>query len=215
MGGLGIFGIPSYISPKGIDNGFYGAIISIIVSFILGFVIMFLVGLGDEEKENNISEEKSNKSLVKQEEVVSPFKGKVLQLSEVNDEAFSSGALGKGVAIKPSNGKVIAPVDGTVTTLFPTGHAIGITSKNGAEILIHIGMDTVKLEGKYFTPKVKQGDEIKLGQELLEFDVKAIENEGYSLVSPVIITNSNSYLDIIETDKKEINYKENLLTVMI
>ncbi len=214
MGGMGIFAIPSYIGPKGLDTGFYGAIIAVIAGFLIGFIIMFIMGLGDE----NVSQEPAQgekSELVKQEVVISPLKGIVKPLSEVKDEAFSTGALGKGIAIEPTEGKVVAPVDGTVTTLFPTGHAIGITSKNGAEILIHIGMDTVKLEGKYFTPKVKQGDEIKLGQELLEFDFKAIKNEGYSVVSPVLITNSDSYLDIIETDKKEINYKENLLTVMI
>lgn len=92
---------------------------------------------------------------------------------------------------------------------------MGITSNNGAEILIHVGMDTVQLEGKYFYPKANQGDTVKAGQVLLEFDINAIEKEGYSLITPVVITNSDSYLDVIETDKKNIDYKEELLTVMI
>lgn len=215
MGGFGIFGIPSYIGPKGFDRGFVGSIIAIIAAFLIGFIIMFVVGLGDESTEEGKTEESKKSDLVKQEEVVSPLKGEVLQLSEVKDEAFSSGALGKGIAIKPTNGKLISPVDGVVTTLFPTCHAIGITSKNGAEILIHIGMDTVELGGKYFSPKVKQGDTVKCGEELVEFDTKAIEAAGYSTVTPIIITNSNNYLDVIETDKKTIDYKENILTVMI
>jgi len=212
MGGLGIFGIPSYISPKGIDGGFYGAIISIIVGFVLGFLLMYFAGFKDEEIK---VENKEGNVLVKQEVLVSPLKGIIKNLSSVKDEAFSTGALGRGVAIEPTEGRIIAPVDGTLTTFFPTGHAIGITSDNGVEILIHVGMDTVKLEGKYFTPKVKQGEHIKAGQLLLEFDIKAIEAEGYSLITPVVITNSDTYLDVVETDKKNIDYKEDLLIVMV
>ena len=212
FGGMGIFGIPSYISPNGIDNGFYGSIICVIASFLIGFVLMFFTKLEDAQE---VKETKSENSLVKQEVVISPLKGEVKPLSEVKDEAFSKGLLGKGIAIEPTEGKVISPVDGVLTTLFPTGHALGITSNNGAEILIHVGMDTVQLEGKHFTPKAKQGDTVKAGDVLLEFDIKAIEAEGYSVITPVLITNSDNYLDVIETDKKNINYKEDLLTVMI
>lgn len=211
MGGLGIFAIPSYISPKGMDKGFYGAIISIIVSFVLGFLVMFFVGFKDEENK----EENGETVLVKKDVLVSPLKGEVKLLSEVKDEAFSKGALGKGIAIEPTEGKVISPVDGVLTTLFPTGHALGITSDKGAEILIHIGMDTVKLEGKYFTTKAKQGEHVKAGQLLVEFDIKAIKAAGYSLTSPVVITNSDKYLDVIETDKKTIDFKDELITVVI
>jgi len=211
FGGMGIFGIPSYIGPNGIDNGFYGAIICIIVSFVSGFLLMFFTKFEDEKAK----EENKENTLVKQEILVSPLKGEVKPLLEVKDEAFSKGALGKGIAIDPKEGKIVAPVDGVLTTLFPTGHALGITSDNGAEILIHIGMDTVQLEGKYFTPKAKQGDSVKVGDVLLEFDIKAIKEAGYSVITPVIVTNSANYLDVIETDKKVIDYKENLLTVMI
>lgn len=152
---------------------------------------------------------------MKQELLVSPLKGEVKALSELKEEAFAKGALGKGIAIEPTEGKVVAPVDGVITTLFPTGHAIGITSVNGTEILIHVGMDTVQLEGKHFTPKVAQGDIVKAGQLLLEFDINAIKDKGFSLITPIVITNSDSYLDIIETEKKDINYEENLLAVMI
>lgn len=215
MGGFGIFGVPSYIGPNGFDRGFYGAVISIIVGFLLGFIIMFAVGLGDENISQDTKEATKQNELIKQEVVTSPLKGMVKALAEVKDEAFSTGALGKGIAIEPSEGKVVAPVDGVVTTLFPTGHAIGITSDNGTEILIHIGMDTVQLEGKYFKAKVKQGDAIRAGQELVEFDIKAIKAEGYSLTTPVVITNSDKYLDVIETDINNIDYKQDLLTVMI
>lgn len=213
MGGLGVFALPSYIGPDGMDKGFYGAVISVLVSFVVGFLLMFFGGFKDDEVVEK--KEESNGNLVKQESVASPLKGEVKALAEVKDEAFSKGALGKGIAIEPTEGKVVAPVDGVITTLFPTGHAIGITSANGAEILIHIGMDTVQLEGKYFTPKVQQEDTVKKGQLILEFDIKAIKKEGYSLTTPIVITNSDNYLDIIETDKKNIDFSENLLTVMI
>jgi PTS system beta-glucosides-specific IIC component len=212
IGGMGIFALPSYIGPNGMDQGFYGMAIAMVVGLVLGFVLMLFSGYKDEEE---VQENKNENSLVKQEVVMSPLKGEVKPLSEVKDEAFSKGALGKGIAIEPTEGKVISPVDGVLTTLFPTGHALGITSDNGAEILIHVGMDTVQLEGKHFTPKAKQGDIVKAGDVLLEFDIKAIKAEGYSVITPVVITNSDNYLDVIETDKKNINYKEDLLTVMI
>ncbi|WP_434578598.1 beta-glucoside-specific PTS transporter subunit IIABC [Thermoanaerobacterium thermosaccharolyticum] len=215
LGGAGIFEIPSFISPKGIDTGFYGAIISIVVGFVLGFILMLFSGLKDEESKEENKEVTSGDILIKQETVVSPLKGEVKALSEIKDEAFSKGVLGKGVAIEPTEGRLVAPVDGTITTLFPTGHALGITSDKGTEILIHIGMDTVQLEGKYFHAKVKQGDNVKAGQVLIEFDIDAIKKEGYSLTTPIVITNSNNYLDVIETDKKTVNYKDDLLTVMI
>lgn len=214
MGGLGIFALPSYINPEGIDRGFYGMVIAMVAGIVVGFILMFVTKLNDEE-EVKTTESKKEESLVKQEEIVSPIQGEVVTLAEVKDEAFSSGALGKGVAINPIEGKVYAPADGTLTTLFPSLHALGITTENGAEILIHVGMDTVQLEGKHFTAKVKQGDKIKKGQLLIEFDKEAIEKAGYSTITPVLITNSDQYLDVIETDKRKVDVNSELLTVVI
>ena len=177
MGGTGIFSIPSFISPDGMDRGFYGALISMVVSFGLGFLLMLFSGYKDEEVSEKSKAENNEEVLVKQEVVLSPLKGEVKQLSEVKDDAFSKGALGKGIAIAPVEGKVISPADGVLTTFFPIGHALGITSDSGAEILIHVGMDTVKLDGKHFTPKAKQGDSVRAGDVLLEFDIKAIKSE--------------------------------------
>ncbi|WP_339224736.1 beta-glucoside-specific PTS transporter subunit IIABC [Paenibacillus sp. FSL H8-0332] len=215
IGGLGIFGIPSYISPEGMDKGFYGAIAAIVISFILGFILVFFSGFKDEEAVDSKSGGTARSVLVKQETVGSPLKGQIRALSELTDEAFSTGAMGKGIAIEPLEGKVYSPVDGVLTTLFASGHAIGITSDNGVDILIHVGKDTVKLKGKHFTPRAKQGDTVTKGQLLMEFDVAAIREAGYTLTTPVIISNSGEYLDVIETDQKSIDYRENLLTVMI
>ena len=219
VGGMGIFAIPTFIGPAGIDKSFLGIIVASIVGLIVGFILMYFTKLDHEDMtdgkvekvENNLEKD----ALVKQEVISSPIKGDVLPLNQVKDEVFSAGLLGKGVAIEPKEGKVVSPVDGTLTTLFPTHHALGITSDNGAEILIHVGMDTVQLEGKCFTPKAKQGDKIKAGQVLLEFDIDGIKEAGYPVTTPVIISNSDNYLDIIGTEKKEINREEELLTVMI
>lgn len=220
MGGLGIFAIPSYISPAGMDRGFYGAVIGILVSFVLGFLLMFFGGFKDDEvnetkKEDSTTGGARGEVLVKQETVISPLKGEVKPLSEVTDEAFSTGALGKGIAIEPFEGKVVAPVDGVLTSFFSSGHAIGITSDHGVEVLIHVGKDTVKLKGKHFYPKVEQGDVVKKGQLLMEFDMGAIKEAGYVLTTPVIVANTTNYLDVIETEQKSIDYQEDLLTVVV
>lgn len=222
IGGLGIFAIPSFIDTSaGIDRAFYGALIAMLVAFVLGFLLLWLTGFKDENLNGGDKNKQESKEEVKQEPltnkevIVSPLRGEVTELSKVEDEAFSTGLLGKGIAIKPVEGKVVAPVNGVVTTFFPTGHALGITTDNGTEILIHVGMDTVQLEGKYFTPRVKQGDKIKVGDVLLEFDIDKIKESGFSTITPVIITNSDNYLDIIETNKKDINFKEDLITVVV
>ncbi|MFK4460811.1 glucose-specific phosphotransferase system IIA component [Bacillus safensis] len=152
-----------------------------------------------------------NEHGVKAAHVKSPLKGEVIKLEEVQDKAFSSGALGKGAAIIPSEGKLFAPVSGVVTTVFPTGHAYGLTSESGAEVLIHIGLDTVQLGGKHFTPKVVQGQTITEGELLAEFDIEAIQAAGLSVTTPVIITNSGEFSDIIETEEKQITPGQSFL----
>ncbi|WP_058993449.1 beta-glucoside-specific PTS transporter subunit IIABC [Sarcina ventriculi] len=214
-GATGVFALPSYINPAGIDSSLYGMAIAMVVGLAVGFALMFFFGkLDEEDLTDGEVVETVEKSIIKGEILTSPIKGVVKPLSDVKDEAFASGLLGKGIAIEPKEGKIIAPADGTLTTLFPTLHALGITTDSGAELLIHVGMDTVKLEGKYFKARVKQGDKIKKGDVLLEFDINAIKREGYSLETPVIITNFDKYLDVIETNKDIIEYGENLITVM-
>ena len=146
--------------------------------------------------------------------VASPLIGEMVPLSEVPDEAFKTGALGKGIAIRPTIGEVYAPANATVTFLFPTHHAIGLTTENGTEILIHIGMDTVQLEGKGFTSHVKQGDKVTAGQLLLEFDIAYIQQAGYDIITPIIVTNSNEYMDVITTKEAKLSEGDYLLTVI-
>ncbi|RRD37825.1 PTS beta-glucoside transporter subunit IIABC [Leptotrichia sp. OH3620_COT-345] len=219
MGGLGVFGIPTFINPKtGIDMGFYGILISITVAFILGFVITFFTYKDDTESENiSTNKEKnvvSENKLVEKETLYSPLKGKVEKLKNIEDEAFSSEAMGKGLAVIPDEGKVFSPADGQIVTFFPTHHAIAMITDKGTEILIHVGLDTVKLEGRYFYPKVKQGEKVRKGDLLLEFDIEGIKKEGYIVTTPIIITNTDDYLDIIETNKKYSDFGEEIINIL-
>lgn len=213
MGGLGIFGLPAYINPETNDITYMiWVIVATVVAMAIGFILT-LITYKDDEPKAAISANGTGKSGIKLT-VASPLKGQVKQLDEVEDEAFSSGALGLGAAIDPEEGVLRAPVDGEITTFFPTGHAIGFVSEEGAEVLVHIGLDTVKLEGKYFTPKAKQGDRVVKGQIVLEFDMKAIRKAGYSLVTPVIITNTPDYADVFATDKSSVNVGDTLITIL-
>lgn len=121
--------------------------------------------------------------------IQSPLDGKLVPLSEVNDEVFSAGILGEGMAVIPEKGELYAPADAVISTVFESKHAISMVCDNGAELLLHVGLDTVKLEGKYFDAQVKDGDRVKAGQLLLKFDMKALKKEGYDLITPVIVAN--------------------------
>ncbi|MDZ7548129.1 PTS glucose transporter subunit IIABC, partial [Clostridium perfringens] len=188
MGGLGIFEFPAMIDPatNSMDN-IKVAVIGVIVAMAIAFALTMIFFKDKEEDKVEVEDTKKEviKSNLEKEVVNMPMEGTILPLSEVSDDAFAEGVLGKGLAIKPSKGIVKSPVKGTVTTLFPTYHAIGLTSETGVELLIHVGMDTVNLQGKHFSPKVKQGDTVEIGDELLEFDIKGIEEEGYSTITPI------------------------------
>lgn len=153
-------------------------------------------------------------TLIDKELVVSPLAGTLQPLDTLPDEAFASGAMGKGIVIEPSSGILTSPVNGTVTTVFPTGHAIGITSEGGAELLIHVGVNTVKLKGQHFTKKVKEGEKVVKGQLLLEFDLEAIRAAGFVTATPVIVTNSSQYLDVLKSTGTEVPSGEILFTLI-
>lgn len=143
--------------------------------------------------------------------ILSPLKGVVLPLAEVKDEAFACGALGNGIAVQPSEGKVVAPVNGTVVSLFPTKHAIGLLSEDGAEVLIHIGLDTVELDGKYFTAHVEQGVNVKVGDLLVTFELDKIKSAGYETQVPVLITNTPVYSAIEMLAQGTVSYQDPLI----
>lgn len=128
--------------------------------------------------------------------ISAPVKGACIPISEVADPTFADEILGKGIAIKPTDGKVYAPADGTITTLFPTGHAVGLQTADGAEVLIHVGLDTVQLKGQFFDTKVEVNQEVKKGDLLVVADVEEISKAGYDTVTPMIICNSDSYTSI-------------------
>lgn len=195
MGGMGVFALPAMIDPANGSGSIISAVIVAVAAIVIGFIIAFVTY---KDKKEAVIENKEEKLVKGREVICSPINGNVLPLSEAKDDAFAQGLLGNGIAIDPADGKVVSPVDGTVMTLFPTKHAIGLVSDNGAEILIHLGMDTVKLDGKYFEAHVKQGDKVKKGDVLVTCDVEAIKAEGYSMITPVIVTNTADYLDVVE-----------------
>lgn len=208
----GIATLPAYFK-AGYMTQFLGLLLSIVIAFVLGTLLTYIVGFEDEEE--NVEEEIENTELTKsinsdnkgqlvKENIVSPIKGNAIPLAEVKDAAFASEMIGKGLAIIPSEGKVYAPFDGTVEALFATKHAIGLKSESGIEVLIHIGIDTVKLDGKGFTSHIVQGDVVKKGQLLVEFDIPFIKEQGYDVTTPVMVTNMDDYLDILKTDKSEL-----------
>lgn len=206
--------IPQYIE-QGNPKSIIYVLITAAVTIVGSFVASYLIGFDDPVEEDEENEEKLViKSLNTGVKVASPLSGEMVELSQVNDATFASEIIGKGTAIIPTKGQIIAPFDGVVDAFFDTGHAIGLKSNEGIEMLIHVGIDTVNLGGKYFNPKKSQGDKIKAGDIILEFDIQGIISEGYEVVTPVIITNSDSYMDIIVENKSIVNEKEYIMTVL-
>lgn len=206
--------IPQYIE-QGNPKSIIYVLITAAVTIVGSFAASYLIGFDDPVEEDEENEEKLViKSLNTGVKVASPLSGEMVELSQVNDATFASGIIGKGTAIIPTKGQIIAPFDGVVDAFFDTGHAIVLKSNEGIEMLIHVGIDTVNLGGKYFNPKKSQGDKIKAGDIILEFDIQGIISEGYEVVTSVIITNSDSYMDIIVENKSIVNEKEYIMTVL-
>ena len=208
IGGLGIFSVVNFISPKGNATGMIVSLIAGAVSLVVGFVLtMIFYKTNDQQVENK------EVTKLEEETILAPIKGEVKPIEESSDAAFASGALGKGVVILPEEGKVYAPVTGTVTVLFPSLHAIGIMSDAGVELLIHIGINTVQLNGEGFTAHIKQGDQIKQGQLLVEFDMNKIKEAGYSLETPVLVTNYADLKEVKNTSASSVQLQETLIEV--
>lgn len=211
MTGMGVFALAGFIPLEGGFKNLINIIIAVVVAFLVGFVLTMIM----YKDEGDDLEVASLEPTLNNEKVQSPLIGKLDKLEKSKDDAFATGALGKGALITPTEGKLYAPFDGIVTVLFPTLHAIGMISDNGTEVLIHVGIDTVNLDGKHFKSHINQGDVVKKGDLLLEFDIDAITSEGYSLESPVIITNTNDYLDILVIDVQDVGLNDTIITAIM
>ena len=220
-----IMAIPAFIGEKGMSNLLYG-IIMIVVSFVASFVLTFIFGFEDaepeqeekktESKEAEKTQQNNTKPLVEKIELCAPVSGTVKALSDVPDKTFAEKVLGDGAAIIPEEGKIYAPADGTVANIMDSKHGIMFVTDSGAEVLIHIGLDTVNLKGKYFKSYVSDGDKVKKGTLLVEFDLEAIKGEGYNLITPMVVTNISDYIKAVcmEKENTAINAGDKFLTVV-
>jgi len=167
------------------------------VAFVGAAVLTYFFGVTNEAPDETTTAKLADDT------IMAPVEGTIIPLTSVKDEVFASEAMGKGLAIVPTNGEVKSPVTGTVSAVYPTGHAIGITADNGAEILIHIGIDTVQLNGKYFETLVKQNAHVNQGELVTKFDAEKIKAAGYDTTVMVIVTNTTSYAAVEPTDATE------------
>lgn len=212
QGGLGIFTIPNYIRADGDMTDVINLLIGIAIAMVVSFTLTFF--FYKEEEVDQPIEKKAKEKLNQQQEIFSPINGTIVELSDVNDPVFGKEIMGKGIAIQPTEGRVVSPINGTIATVFKTKHAIGLIDENGAEILIHIGLDTVELDGEHFTAHAKTGDTVKVGDLLVEFDIEEIHAAGYETVTPVIVTNTANYTDILSTIKGAVSEKDKLMTIV-
>ncbi|NFE86582.1 biotin/lipoyl-binding protein, partial [Clostridium botulinum] len=206
----GLLSLPMWVSEG--TNNLIHAIITLIIAAIVTFIATLIIGFDDPVEQNKEEQRKVMEENI-YKNILTPVKGDTVPLKDIDDETFSSGIMGAGIGIFPSEGKVYAPGDGIVSACFKTGHAIGMTI-NDIEVLIHVGIDTVSLDGKYFNLAIKQGQNVKKGDLLLEFDIDKIKDAGYDLTTIVIITNSNDYMDVLPTNKNKVDKEDVLLTVI-
>ena len=216
-GSPGLLVLPVYLPTEAAQalgftmSNFFFAILGVAIAMLVSFIASWILfGIWAKKGKLDPSETGKAKEIIEEKEsstfsseknmkdvlLAAPLVGEAIELTKVEDEVFSSGAMGEGIAIVPAEGKVYAPCDGVISTFFPTGHAIGITAENGAEVLIHVGMDTVELNGEGFTPKAEEGDRVKKGQLLLEFDMAVIQAKGYKLATPIVVTNADDFKNI-------------------
>lgn len=215
---IGVGGLPGILSIKPEYMGTFA--ICTVIAVVIPFLLTVIVGkkklteeqlYGEVEEVEEVREEKKEE-VKKAVTLVSPMKGEVKPLSEVNDPAFAGGILGQGVAIIPSEGKLCSPVDATITSiLMPSKHAVGLRTDDGMEMLMHIGLDTVKLEGKYFKAVAREGQRVKKGDIIIEFDLDAVKQEGFDTITPILIINSDDYKAITPVRMGEINIGQQLM----
>ncbi len=204
-----IFTVAQMIPPQGLDSTVWGGVVGIFAALIISCGLTFFAGL----PRASAAPGAVAVAPVSANDILAPMSGSVIALDQVPDSTFASGLLGRGVAIIPAVGKVIAPFPGEVASLFQTKHAIGLQSDSGIELLIHVGIDTVKLDGVPFTAHVKEGDRVQAGDLLIEFDRQAILDAGYDLATPIIISNSDDYREIDTVAPSAVEAGQPLLSV--
>jgi PTS system beta-glucosides-specific IIC component len=216
----GLMGLPSYADNQDISNLIF-MVISVVIGFVAAAIAAFVLGIPQEDEEGAVeptAKKPTEKSTsLKKVPLSSVVAGQIVPLAEINDQAFSTGALGKGLGIIPTSKQVVAPIAGEITVVFPTKHAIGIKTEQGVEVLIHIGIDTVELDGRFFDTIVKQGDTVTQGQLLSTVDFEGIKEAGYDPTVIVVITNTSEYLDVIPAAQEKIvdQEQEACLTVIL
>lgn len=208
----GLAGLAAFIgeNPMNIVH----ALITCVIAFVVTFAITWILGFEDDVEENKTESKIDENKEVKVLQLKSPLKGKMVPLSKVPDEVFAKEILGKGVAIIPEEGVVVSPVEGTVEAVLASKHAIGLKSKDGVEILIHVGIDTVQLNGQHYHSLVNVGDQVKVGDKLLEFDKAAIMECGYEIITPVVVCNAMDYQEVTAVaEEKDVMYQEDIVIV--
>lgn len=212
--GPGLAGMAMFVDPADGMNIIYasiGFVVSIAASFIITLIIYKDDVIVAAKTPTEVINDKTN---IATEELLSPLAGELIPLTQVNDEVFSGGILGNGMAVIPSVGELYAPADGTIINVFDTKHAISMETSKGAELLMHVGINTVKLNGEGFTAYVKDGDEVKKGQLLLKFDINKIKEAGYEITTPIIVTNTDDY-KIIEADCGTVTTSSKIITLEV
>ncbi|WP_313640549.1 beta-glucoside-specific PTS transporter subunit IIABC [Paenibacillus sp.] len=236
LSGMGIFGFAGYIDTANntitpVIEMIGVAVVTIVIAFVITYVLYkddVPVAVTEATASGSVNSAPTPSTAVStggaevvvatlplQEAIIgSPLQGEVVKLADVDDEAFSSEAMGKGIAILPTEGKLYAPADALVETVYWSGHAIILTFDSGAQMLVHIGKDTVKMKGDGFSTKVKAGDRVTKGQLLIEFDIDKIKKAGYSIVTPLIIVNTFDYKEVIGLNDTVVNYNDALIQVI-
>ncbi|SES16852.1 PTS system, beta-glucosides-specific IIC component [Gracilibacillus ureilyticus] len=212
-------GLPGLTTlPIFFGEGFLLFMFGVFLAYFIAMIGTYFFGYHEQTEDDTISESENlsgNENREIDDSIVhSPLTGPVISLGDVDDDVFSSEAIGPGIAIIPVKGSLHAPFSGSVTSVFPTSHGIGLTSDSGIKVLIHIGIETVQLDGKFFNMKVKYGEKVEQGQLLGTFDIEAITSEGFDITSPVVITNSHEFLDVISGEEENIEVGDRLLTVI-
>ncbi|MCH4458341.1 beta-glucoside-specific PTS transporter subunit IIABC [Staphylococcus haemolyticus] len=202
----------------------WGIVIGSVIAIILPIILIQILGYGEDVTEqvegidvqegHEVNQETTSANTQLESDVYAPLNGLIVPLSEVDDPIFSEGMMGKGLAIQPENYEIKAPIDGTISMVAVSKHAIGITSSDGIELLIHVGLDTVKLNGKGFYLLVSENEKVKIGQPILKFDASYIKEQGYDIITPVLITNSSEFEDVITVDTQNVKAKDKIMTVV-